>query len=193
VAACVDKSCHLKTGHDAEAAALLGRLLTPVTKYWVCKRTPPLVAEALEVTGGNGYVEDGPMPRLFRQSPLNSIWEGAGNVMCLDVLRVFAREPKAVDALLAVLERARAKHAIYDRALDALKKSLRTATVGESDARVLTEHIALLTQAALLLHDGVTPVAEAFCASRLDGHPGRAFGSLARNTAFNDILDRAGP
>jgi putative acyl-CoA dehydrogenase len=186
VAACVDRL-------DADAdAALLARLLTPVAKYWVCKRTPALVAEAMEATGGNGYVEDGPMPRLFRQSPLNSIWEGAGNIMCLDVLRVLARDPRAGAVLMAELERARARNATFDRALDAFAAQSSSAP-DESDARHFVERLALLLEAALLLEDGASPLAEAFCASRLADAPGRAFGTLAAATDFCFILDRAGP
>jgi putative acyl-CoA dehydrogenase len=186
VAACVDRL-------DADAdAALLARLLTPVAKYWVCKRTPALVAEAMEATGGNGYVEDGPMPRLFRQSPLNSIWEGAGNIMCLDVLRVLAREPRTVSVLIAELERVRARNATFDRALDAFAMQSSSGP-DESGARHFVERLALLLEAALLLADGASPLAEAFCGSRLTDAPGRAFGTLAAATDFCFILDRAGP
>jgi putative acyl-CoA dehydrogenase len=186
VAACVDRQ------DASEEAAVLKRLLTPVAKYWVCKRTPPLVAEAMEAIGGNGYVEDGPMPRLFRQSPLNSIWEGAGNIMCLDVLRVLARDPRAGAVLMAELERARARNATFDRALDAFAAQSSSAP-DESDARHFVERLALLLEAALLLEDGASPLAEAFCASRLADAPGRAFGTLAAATDFCFILDRAGP
>jgi putative acyl-CoA dehydrogenase len=186
VAACVDRQ------DASEEAAVLKRLLTPVAKYWVCKRTPPLVAEAMEAIGGNGYVEDGPMPRLFRQSPLNSIWEGAGNIMCLDVLRVLAREPRAGAVLVAELERVRGRVASFDRTLDALKAQLGTAA-DACDARRLTERLALAVSAARLLHDGATPVAEAFCAGRLDAPPGGAFGTLAAATDFATLLERAGP
>lgn len=187
VAACVDRQ------DTDEEAASLKRLLTPVAKYWVCKRTPALVAEAMEVTGGNGYVEEGPMPRLFRQSPLNSIWEGAGNVMCLDVLRAIGREPRAADLLIAELERARGHVRAYDRALDGFADALRVEAVNESAARRVTERIALQLQAALLLRDGATPVAEAFCASRLGGGAGRVFGTLPTNTDLPGIVRRAGP
>jgi putative acyl-CoA dehydrogenase len=186
VAACVDHQ-------DArEDEALLKRLLTPVAKYWVCKRTPPVVAEAMEAIGGNGYVEDGPMPRLFRQSPLNSIWEGAGNIMCLDVLRVLAREPRAGAVLMAELEGARGRLASYDGALDALEAQLGAAAEA-SDARRLTERIALAMSAARLLHDGTTPVAEAFCRHRLANGPGGAFGTLPTATDFATLIERAGP
>jgi putative acyl-CoA dehydrogenase len=186
VAGCVDRES------VSEDAALLRRLLTPVAKYWVCKRTPMVVAEAMEATGGNGYVEDGPMPRLFRQSPLNSIWEGAGNIMCLDVLRVLAREPRAADVLVAMLEGPAAREPAYRRALDALKNRLAGPPAAEASARELTAPNALLVQAALLLGDGTSPVAETFCASRLDTAAGHAFGTLAADTDFAAILARVG-
>lgn len=187
VAACVDDQ------ERDESAALLKRLLIPAAKYWVCKRTPALIAEAMEATGGNGYVEDGPMPRLFRQSPLNSIWEGAGNIMCLDVLRVLEREPRITELLVSWLDGARGRAVAYDRALDELKRWFGSRTLGQADARRLSQRIALLSEAALLLEDGSSAVAEAFCASRFDGGDGRAFGTLAANTDFRGIIDRALP
>ncbi|HRP95312.1 MAG TPA: acyl-CoA dehydrogenase family protein, partial [Rhodocyclaceae bacterium] len=187
VAGCVDRE------RTSEEAAALRRLLTPVAKYWVCKRTPAVVAEAMEVTGGNGYVEDGPMPRLFRQAPLNSIWEGAGNVMCLDVLRVLAREPRAAAILVAALERPGTAVPAYRRALDAFKAALIGAPADEASARRLATRIALLMQAALLLADGANPTAEAFCASRLDGDGGHAFGTLPASIDFATILARIEP
>ncbi len=186
VAACIDRQ-----GADEEAA-LAKRLLTPVAKYWVCKRAPALVVEAMEATGGNGYVEEGPMPRLYRQAPVNSIWEGPGNIMCLDVLRALAREPRAGDALLAGLERARGLVPAFDTALDGLKDALRAAPA-ECDARRITERIALVTTAARLLADGATPLAHAFCTGRLAAPPGGAFGTLPTAIDFATLLDRAGP
>ncbi len=188
VARCIDRQAT-----DADQAALK-RLLTPVAKYWVCKRTPAVVAEAMELTGGNGYVEEGPMPRLFRQSPLNSIWEGSGNVMCLDVLRALAREPRAGEVLFAELEAARGRVAAYDRSLKAFASDLvGPQATDEASARRLVERIALHLQAALLLQDGLTPVAEAFCASRLGEATGHAFGTLASNLDLRGIVQRAGP
>lgn len=187
VAACID-------GQDRdENAALLKRLLIPVAKYWVCKRAPALIAEAMEVTGGNGYVEDGPIPRLFRQSPLNSIWEGAGNIMCLDVLRVLEREPRAVDALLAWLETWCGLCKPYDGALEDLKQHFAAGSIGAVDARFVSQRIALLSEAALLLADGASPLAEAFCASRLTAGAGHTFGHLAATSPFSAILARAIP
>lgn len=193
VALCVHAAACVDRCGQSEASALLARLLTPVAKYWVCKRTPALIAEAMEVTGGNGYVEEGPMPRLFRQAPLNSIWEGAGNVMCLDVLRVLARAPRAIDTLLAELDRRRGLFASYDQALDRFSDALRDGADNEGSARRTTETLGVLVQAGLLLADGASPSAQAFCASRLGNEPGRAFGTLPAVTDFKSILDRAGP
>ncbi|MBZ0126893.1 MAG: isovaleryl-CoA dehydrogenase, partial [Rhodocyclaceae bacterium] len=120
-------SLRLARAFDAqedEAETQLRRILTPLAKYWICKRCPTLVAEAMEVHGGNGFVEEGPMPRLFRQSPLNSIWEGSGNVMCLDVLRAMAKHPRSVEFLMAEIEPAFGKSAVFDRWVSWLKDEL---------------------------------------------------------------------
>ncbi|MBL8503409.1 MAG: acyl-CoA dehydrogenase, partial [Rhodocyclaceae bacterium] len=172
---------------------LLRRLLTPVAKLWICKRCPTLVAEAMEVHGGNGYVEEGPMPRLFRQSPLNSIWEGSGNVMCLDTLRALARQPKSAEVLAAEIAPALGKNAAYDRHVAQLQSSLRDADGIETRARSLTQDIALAMQGALLLRFAPAAVGEAFCASRLAGDWGHVLGTLAKNTDFETILQRAWP
>ncbi|ATE59229.1 isovaleryl-CoA dehydrogenase [Thauera sinica] len=186
VAGCIDRR------ETSAEAGTLARLLVPALKYWVCGRTPALVAEAMEVLGGNGYVEDGPMPRLFRQSPLNSIWEGAGNMMCLDVLRALQREPACRDLLLDVLGRVRGIHAGYDRHLDALAGALAPQAAQEGDARRLAGRIALAMEAALLLAAG-SPAGDALCSSRLAGDGWQGFGTLARNTDFAAILARADP
>ena len=185
VAACIESG--------DEQSALLARLLTPVVKYWVCKRAPALIAEAMEATGGNGYVEDGPMPRLFRQAPLNSIWEGAGNVMCLDVLRVLAREPRTAEALITWLEEAAGRCDPYDGALARLSSVL-AADPGERDARLLVERIALLAEARLLLADDAEPaVAEAFCRTRFAGGWRGAYGTLPAAVDADLLLERAMP
>ncbi len=189
-------SLRLARAFDAqedEAEGLLRRLLTPVAKLWICKRCPTLVAEAMEVHGGNGYVEEGPMPRLFRQSPLNSIWEGSGNVMCLDTLRALARQPKSAEVLAAEIAPALGKNAAYDRHVAQLQSSLRDADGIETRARGLTQDIALAMQGALLLRFAPAAVSEAFCASRLAGEWGHVFGTLAKNTDFETILQRAWP
>ena len=189
-------SLRLARAFDAqedESEGLLRRLLTPVAKLWICKRCPTLVAEAMEVHGGNGYVEEGPMPRLFRQSPLNSIWEGSGNVMCLDTLRALARQPKSAEVLAAEIAPALGKNAAYDRHVAQLQSSLRDADGIETRARSLTQDIALAMQGALLLRFAPAAVGEAFCASRLAGDWGHVLGTLAKNTDFETILQRAWP
>ncbi len=178
---------------DDQAEAALRRLLTPAAKFWICKRAPPLGAEAMEVVGGNAYVEEGPMPRLYRQMPLNSIWEGAGNIMCLDVLRALARQPDAAAALLGELEPAGGAAPAFDRGLALLKDELAGGAVDPAQARRLAERIACLVQAALLLRFAPTAVAEVFCRSRLGGDWGGSFGTLPAGCDLAAILERAWP
>ncbi|HEX9180425.1 MAG TPA: isovaleryl-CoA dehydrogenase [Burkholderiales bacterium] len=176
---------------EDESESLLRRILTPATKYWVCKRGPALAAEAMEVLGGNGYVEDGVMARIYRQMPLNSIWEGSGNIMCLDVLRAIAKMPRVLEALAAELAPAAGRNAALDRFIARLKNDLKAPE--EAEARRLTQDIALVVQAALLARFAPEPVAQAFCATRLDKDWGQAFGTLPVNTGFEAILSRAWP
>ena len=164
---------------DAEEQAFK-RLAVAVGKYWVCKRQPALVAEALECLGGNGYVEDSGMPRLYREAPLNSIWEGSGNVQALDVLRALMREPSAVEAFLAELDRARGADPRLDDAVLGLKAGLSDLDEVESRARRLVERMALTLQASLLVRHAPAVVADAFCATRLAGDWGHAFGTLPK-------------
>ncbi len=178
---------------DDETERLLRRIVTPVAKFWICKRCPPLTAEAMEVLGGNGYVEESIMPRLYRQAPLNSIWEGAGNVMCLDVLRAMRKEPRALDALLAEIDAGARRSAALARHADRIRAELADADGAESSARRLVEAIALALQAALLVQHAPPEVAEPFCASRLERGLGGAFGTLPRATPFAAILARAWP
>jgi putative acyl-CoA dehydrogenase len=167
------------------------RLVTAVSKYWVCKATPPLAAEALECLGGNGYVEESGLPRLFRESPLNSIWEGSGNVNCLDVLRAIEREPESLAAFRTEVELARGGNAHLDAALADLGAEL--ADVEESRARRLVERLALCLQASLLVRDAPAEVADAFCATRLAGEGGRAYGTLPRGIDTAAIVERHRP
>jgi putative acyl-CoA dehydrogenase len=176
-----------------EAESELRRLITPVAKYWVCRRCPALTAEAMEVIGGNGYVEEGPMPRLYRQAPLNSIWEGSGNVMCLDVLRAMRRHPRSVEALHAELEPVSARDPLIARHVARLMDDLRKPEEVEACARRLVERIALGLEAALLVGQGPQELAEAFSASRLGGDWDRSFGTLSPATHFEAILGRAWP
>src|SRR5262245_33226806 len=164
--------------HD-EHEALLARVLTPASKYWVCKRLPAVAAEAMEVMGGNGYVEENVFARFYREAPLNSIWEGSGNVMCLDVLRAFGRTPAVRDAFVQELESARGANRALDAFSTALIADLGRTDVDEAEARSLTERIALAMQGALLVAGAPSSTADAFCASRLvAGGAGRTFGTL---------------
>ncbi|MFC9793133.1 acyl-CoA dehydrogenase family protein [Streptomyces sp. NPDC127584] len=183
------------TRGDAEEEQLR-RLGLAVTKYWVCKRAPAHAAEALECLGGNGYVEDSGLPRLYRESPLPSIWEGSGNVAALDVLRAMARQPQAVEAFFTEVDRA----AGADRRLDAAVAGLRKDVAGLGDpdaaaygARRLVERLALVLQGSLLVRHGNPSVADAFCASRLDGDRGLAFGTLPTGVDTTAIIARSGP
>jgi putative acyl-CoA dehydrogenase len=175
---------------EDESAQALRRVLTPVTKYWVCKRAPALCTEAMEVLGGNGYIEDGPIARRFRESPLNSIWEGAGNIMCLDVLRALAREPQARAALDELWAMSEGQDPRFDRFLAQLRAALDERSDGELRARDLTQRIALATQAALLLAHGPGSSCEAFLASRLAAGPPAVFGTLPRGSDFAALSAR---
>ncbi|MGH6884476.1 MAG: acyl-CoA dehydrogenase family protein, partial [Geminicoccales bacterium] len=150
---------------------------------------PSHVFEAMECHGGSGYVEESIMPRLYRQAPLNSIWEGSGNVICLDVLRTMEREPAAVEALFAELGAARGGDRRLDRALDRIGADLVDKTDRELHARRIAERLAVALQAALLVRHGPTPVADAFCASRLDDDWGATYGTLPAGVAFDDIIE----
>ncbi|HJQ84454.1 MAG TPA: isovaleryl-CoA dehydrogenase [Candidatus Binatia bacterium] len=169
------------------------RLATAVTKYWVCKRVPAVVAEALECLGGNGFVEESGMPRLYREAPLNGIWEGSGNVICLDVLRAMARGPETVDAFFAELALARGGDARLDAFVGRLRDELGDFTAMETRARRVVERMAVAFQGSLLVRHGDPAVAEAFCASRLAGDHGVAFGTLPAGTDVGRIIERARP
>jgi putative acyl-CoA dehydrogenase len=169
------------------------RLATAVLKYWTCKRTPPLVAEALECLGGAGYVEEGPMSRIYREAPVNSVWEGSGNVMCLDVLRAIGRDPLATEAFFDELGLAGHVDARFDRFLDGLREGLNDVEFIELRARRFVEQLALALQASLLLRHSPPAVAEAYCATRLAGDHGYAFGTLPRGVDVTAIIDRARP
>ncbi|HEX3542299.1 MAG TPA: acyl-CoA dehydrogenase family protein [Acidimicrobiales bacterium] len=180
-----------RAGGD-EHEARFRRLATAVAKYWVCKRNPVLAAEALECLGGNGYIEESIMPRLFRESPLNGIWEGSGNVICLDVLRAMARQPESVEAFFAEVGRAEGGDARLDAAAADLRHRLGQPEGIESRARRLVEDMALVLQGALLVAHGHPAVADAFCASRFGGG-GRAFGTLPAGGDVKTIVARATP
>ena len=172
---------------------LLARIGTPVGKYWICKRTPNHAYEAMECIGGSGVMEDGPMPRLFRESPVNAIWEGSGNVQCLDVLRAMRKSPQVVDAFFAELARARGANTLLDRAVGELQRDLGDDADVEVRARGLVDRMALALQAALLVQHAPAAVGDAFCASRLDGGGARNVGTLPRGVDCAAIIERATP
>jgi len=173
-----------------ERAGLLQRLALPIVKYWTCKRAPVHAAEALECLGGAGYVEESGMPRLFRQSPLNGIWEGSGNVICLDVLRAMVRSPQSVEALFDELTVAAGQDRRLDDAVEAASKQLADLDEPEWAARRLVEDLALILQGSLLVRFGDPAVAEAFCSTRLAGDHRRAFGSLPVGADAGRIIAR---
>jgi putative acyl-CoA dehydrogenase len=178
---------------DDEREIAFRRIVTPATKYWLCKRAPAAVAEALEVLGGNGYVEESVLPRLYREAPLNSIWEGSGNVMCLDVLRALARQPASLDSVRAELAAAAGTDRRLDEFVAALLSDLASPADAELQGRRLVERLALALQGSLLVRHAPPPVADAFCASRLAGNRGGAFGTLPAAVDFAAIIDRARP
>ena len=178
------------TQADGEQEAAFRRIGTAIAKFWLCKRAPAHVAEALECLGGSGYVEESILPRMYREAPLNSIWEGSGNVICLDVLRAMTREPHTFDALVAELRLA----AGADRRLDALLGEIEhdAADPGlEGRARRFVEKLALALQASLLVRHAPPAVSDAFIASRLGGDWGRGYGTLSPSSEFTAIIDRA--
>ncbi|AVZ76008.1 DNA alkylation response protein [Streptomyces lunaelactis] len=174
---------------DEERAFL--RLAVPAAKYWVTKRCTPTVAEALECLGGNGYVEESGLPRLLRESPLNSIWEGSGNVQALDVLRALQREPQALNAFLQEVGKARGADHRLDGAIKDLLTELADLNGIEARARRLVERMALVLQGSLLVRWAPPEVADAFCASRLGGDWGTAFGTLPHTLDLASVVERA--
>ncbi len=171
----------------------LRRIALPLAKYWVCKRTPAMVAEALECLGGNGYVEDSGMPLLFRESPLNSIWEGSGNVNALDVLRALGREPEVLDAWITEVGAAQGADPRLDRAVRSTLEALADTAGAEAGARRLAVRMALCLQGSLLVRHAPAEVADAFCASRLGGEYAGTFGTLPAGLAFGPVVERTTP
>jgi len=181
---------------NAEEAAF-ARIATAISKYYLCKRAPSLVYEAMECHGGNGFVEDSIMPRLYRQAPLNSIWEGSGNVICLDVLRAMGREPDAIPALFQELSTAKGMDATYDGFVENLQRDLVDWTLEtmQGNGRMFVERMALALQASLLLRNGHPAVSAAFVTSRLTHKWGNCFGTLPAGDGLDlaPIVDRATP
>ena len=176
---------------DTEEERAFLRLAVPAAKYWVTKRCTPTVAEALECLGGNGYVEESGLPRLLRESPLNSIWEGSGNVQALDVLRALQREPQALNAFLQEVGRARGADHRLDGAIKDLLAELADLNGIEARARRLVERMALVLQGSLLVRWAPPELADAFCASRLGRDWGTAFGTLPHTLDLASVVERA--
>jgi putative acyl-CoA dehydrogenase len=178
--------------HD-EHEQRIKRLVTPIMKYWTCKRAPQHAAEALECLGGAGYVEESDLPRLFRQSPLNGVWEGSGNVICLDVLRAIAREPASLDAYWAEVSLAAGADRRLDESIAVLRNECEELEQIESRARRVVERLAMVFQGSLLVRHAPAPIADAFCASRLAGDTCHAFGTMPPGIDTRSIIDRSRP
>jgi putative acyl-CoA dehydrogenase len=176
-----------------EGEALLRRIGLAATKYFVCKRGPGHAAEALECLGGNGYVEESGLPRLYREAPLLSVWEGSGNVAALDTLRAMVTQPQSVEAFFTEVEKAAGTEPLLDRAVLRLKDALVDVTTLEHRARDVVEQMALVLQGSLLVRHGHPAVSDAFCASRLGGQHGSAYGTLPTGVDTAAILARATP
>ncbi|MCD7049313.1 acyl-CoA dehydrogenase family protein [Rhodococcus sp. BH2-1] len=174
-------------------ASILRRVALAVSKYYVCKRGPAHAAEALECLGGNGYVEESRMPRLYREAPLLSVWEGSGNVAALDVLRAMARQPESVEAFFDELDASAGADQRLDTAVEKLKGAFTDVASLEHRARSVVGEMALALQGALLVRYGHPAVADAFCASRLSGEWGTVFGTLPTGLDLASIIDRATP
>jgi len=176
-----------------EAEASLARIGTAIAKYWICKRAPGHIFEALECHGGPGYIEESIMPRLYREAPVNSIWEGSGNVVCLDVLRAMRREAASIPAVLSELVVSRGGTAALDAEIHQLKNDLTHAEDLESRARSLTERMSVALQASLLVRHAPSAVADTFCASRLGNRWTGTYGALPSGANYEAIIDRAMP
>ena len=178
---------------DSQAAAF-ARITTALGKYWVCKRAPAFVNEAQECLGGAGFVEESSLPRLYRQAPLNSIWEGSGNIQCLDILRALQKEPASRDAFFHELEFAAGTNLKLDAEILRLKQWLDgDPSTLESQSRFLVERMALALQASLLLRSGNNAIADCFCESRLGNAHGLVFGTLANDAPFAELIARGLP
>ena len=176
-------------GDDRET--LLRRIGLAAAKYWVCKRATPHAAEAMECLGGNGYVEDSGMPRLYREAPLMGIWEGSGNVSALDALRAMATRPECIDVLFDELARTAGHDPRLDAHVAALRPQLDDLETMQYRGRKVAEDIALALQGHLLVRHGHPAVAEAFLASRMGGQWGGAFGTLPTGLDLAPIIERA--
>ncbi|MBN2204509.1 MAG: DNA alkylation response protein, partial [Thermoleophilia bacterium] len=177
---------------DARASAWR-RLMTPITKYWVCKIAPALVAEAMECMGGGGYVEEAPLARIYREVPVNAIWEGSGNVMALDVMRVLQREPEAFEAVMEELRLASADDARLRAAHERVQGLLHEPKLLDLRGRTLIEGLATLSAAAILKAHAPSAVADAFIATRLSGEARQTYGQGLERADTRAIVERASP
>ncbi len=180
-------------GEDGSDAQLFKRLATAVGKFWTCKRAPNHAFESLECLGGAGYVEESGMPRLYREAPLASIWEGSGNVMSLDVLRALTRSPRSLEVFFDEVEQAQGADARLDAGVAKLKAQFTDPTTLEQRARRVVEGMALCLQGSLLVRNAPPAVADAFCAARLSGDAGLEYGTLPAGTDFQGIIERSQP
>jgi putative acyl-CoA dehydrogenase len=177
---------------ENDTALAIRRVITPAAKFWICKRTPFVTYEAMEVLGGSGYIEESIMPRLYREAPVNSIWEGSGNVMCLDVLRAMERTPGAVEVLRQEIDRANdARIKVFADRL--WKRSADRNFADESQARAFVSELILALQGALLVRHAPAQVADAFCASRLGSEARAVFGVLPKGVDMHTLAERAVP
>ncbi|HMD51484.1 MAG TPA: acyl-CoA dehydrogenase family protein, partial [Solirubrobacteraceae bacterium] len=188
-----EASADADAGEDSSDAQLFKRLATAVGKYWTCKRAPNHAFEALECLGGAGYVEESGMPRLYREAPLASIWEGSGNVISLDVLRALSRSPRALEVFIAEVEQAAGADARLDASVAELKGQFADPSTLEERARRVVERMALCLQGSLLVRHAPAAVADAFCASRLAGEGGFEYGTLPSGVDFDAIIARGRP
>ncbi len=180
-------------GEYDESSALLARIATPIAKYWVCKRAVAVANEAQECLGGAGYVEESILPRIYREAPVNAIWEGSGNIQCLDVLRAIHKEPRCLEALLARLEPHSGDHPQLARTIEAIKGGVADGKRIEQHARRIVEAMALGLQAVVLIDSGNEKAADAFCRSRLVAEHGLMFGCLPETADFGGLIARARP
>jgi putative acyl-CoA dehydrogenase len=176
-----------------EHERLLARVITPIAKYWITRRAPALALEAMECLGGAGYVEESGLPRIYREAPVNSIWEGSGNVQCLDVLRAVQREPAVLEALFMELGQASGQNALFDSQVSRVQAAVARLEDAERRARALVEELALLLCAGILLRAAPAYVSDGFCAARLSPSRGLAFGAVSAELDAQALLERAVP
>ncbi len=182
---------HFERAASDESSELISRIATPIAKYWICKRAVAVVNEAQECLGGAGYIEDFSLPRLYREAPVNAIWEGSGNIQCLDVLRAVQREPRCLEALFALFEPHRGSIPGLDRGLRETRNELADAAQAPARARRLVERLAIALQALLLVESNSHAAAEAWVAARLTGRSGWLAGALPDGVACDAIIDRS--